>query len=186
LLLRPTTCARSGGFVRPTRGNAGDKEKDDLCMSSPLDPVAARALIVEGIGRLGFLRAATAVTAVTVGSPLLGAPPALAAPTSGPTQPLQPGSGPIHCDHYLPSNPDDVRWGYVPAIGATPSLHIASSETVTIDTVSHEGIPEDQGRDPVAYFGGHQVAENDVLTDAIAIARTTVAPRATSTSTVRK
>jgi acetamidase/formamidase len=152
-------------------GNTSDKEEqDDPCMSS-LDPVAARALIVEGIGRRGFLRAATAVTAVTVGSTLLSASPALAAPASAPTEPLQPGSGPIHGDHYLPSAPDDVRWGYVPAIGATPSLRIASGETVTIDTVSHEGILEDQGRDPVAYFGGHDVAENDILTDAIAIAR---------------
>ena len=140
MLLRPTTCARSGGFLPPdTVGDTGGKEKEDLRTSSPLDPAAARALIVEGIGRRGFLRAATAVTAVTVGSPLLGASPALAAPASAPAEPLQPGSGLIHRDHYLPSTPDDVRWGYIPAIGATPSLRIASGETVTIDTVSHGG-----------------------------------------------
>jgi acetamidase/formamidase len=140
-------------------------------MSSP-DPIVARALIVEGIGRRGFLRAATAVTAATVGSSLLGATPAAAGTRSSvPAAPLQPGTGPIDGDHYLPSTPDAVRWGYVPAIGATPSLRIASGATVTIDTVSHEGILEDQGRDPIAYFGRHQVARDDVLTDAVAIAR---------------
>ncbi|WP_433556385.1 acetamidase/formamidase family protein [Pseudonocardia xinjiangensis] len=143
-------------------------------MISP-DPIVARALIVEGIGRRGFLRAATAVTAVTaatMGSSLLGASPAAAGTRSSvPAAPLQPGTGPIDGDHYLPSTPEAVRWGYVPAIGATPALRIASGETVTIDTVSHEGILEDQGRDPIAYFGRHQVAPDGVLTDAVAIAR---------------
>jgi acetamidase/formamidase len=46
-----------------------------------------------------------------------------------------------------------------------------SGETVTIDTVSHEGILEDQGRDPVGYFAGHGVARDQVLNDAVAIAR---------------
>jgi acetamidase/formamidase len=143
----------------------------DPCMSSP-DPATARALIIDGIGRRGFLRAAAAVTAATAGATLLGATPAMAAtPSSVPDSPLQPDSGPIDGDHYLPSTPDAVRWGYVPAIGATPSLRIASGETVTIDTVSHEGILEDQGRDPVAYFGRHDVAEEGVLADAVAIAR---------------
>ncbi|NMH77118.1 acetamidase/formamidase family protein [Pseudonocardia xinjiangensis] len=140
-------------------------------MISP-DPIVARALIVEGIGRRGFLRAATAVTAATMGSSLLGASPAAAGTRSSvPAAPLQPGTGPIDGDHYLPSTPEAVRWGYVPAIGATPALRIASGETVTIDTVSHEGILEDQGRDPIAYFGRHQVAPEGVLTDAVAIAR---------------
>ena len=41
---------------------------------------------------------------------------------------------------------------------------------VTINTVSHEGILEDQGRDPVAFFGRHGVAVANVLADAIDIA----------------
>jgi hypothetical protein len=88
-----------------------------------------------------------------------------------PAAPLQPGGGPIDGDHYLQSTPHAVRWGYVPAIGAAPVLRIASGQTVTIDAVSHEGILEDQGRDPVAYFGRQGVAESDVLGDAVAIAR---------------
>ena len=47
---------------------------------------------------------------------------------------------------------------------------IAAGESVTIDTVSHEGVLEDQGKDPLAYFGGHGVAAASVLEDAIAIA----------------
>jgi acetamidase/formamidase len=124
------------------------------------DPTSVRDLIVRGIGRRDFLRAATAV-----------ASPALAAEgPKVPDGPLQPGTGPIDGDHYLESTPDTVRWGYVPAIGSAPALTIASGDTVTIDTVSHEGILEDQGRNPVAYFGGHGVSEDGVLTDAIAIA----------------
>jgi acetamidase/formamidase len=46
-----------------------------------------------------------------------------------------------------------------------------SGETVTIDTVSHEGILEDQGKDPVAFFAGHGVSRRQVLDDAVAIAR---------------
>ncbi|NIK59647.1 acetamidase/formamidase family protein [Kribbella shirazensis] len=46
-----------------------------------------------------------------------------------------------------------------------------SGDTVTVDTVSHEGILEDQGRDPVEYFAQHGVSRSSVLDDAIAIAR---------------
>jgi acetamidase/formamidase len=46
-----------------------------------------------------------------------------------------------------------------------------SGETVTVDALSHEGLLEDQGRDPVAYFKSHGVPANQVLQDAIAVAR---------------
>jgi acetamidase/formamidase len=41
---------------------------------------------------------------------------------------------------------------------------------VVFDTVSHEGILEDQGRDPVAFFGKFGAPKNMVLNDAIEIA----------------
>jgi acetamidase/formamidase len=50
-------------------------------------------------------------------------------------------------------------------------LRMRSGETVTVDTVSHEGILEDQGRDPVGWFGRHGVRRGEVLDDAVAIAR---------------
>jgi acetamidase/formamidase len=127
--------------------------------------------LLRGLGRRGFLRAA----AVVGGIAGLAAGPgvrAASARTGGaaPGEVLQPGRGPIHGRHYLPSLPDQVRWGYVPATGTDPVLRMASGATVTVDTVSHEGILEDQGRDPVTYFGSHGVPERAVLTDAIAIA----------------
>ncbi|HYZ57487.1 MAG TPA: acetamidase/formamidase family protein [Streptosporangiaceae bacterium] len=135
----------------------------------------ARDIIVGGVGRRGFLRAVTAVGATGAAAPLLSGGPASAAssPRPGVTMPqeiLQPGVGPVHGQHYLPSLPDQVTWGYVPPLTASPVLRMKSGETLTVDTVSHEGILEDQGRDPVAYFGSHGVPASQVLTDAIAIA----------------
>src|SRR5919202_1420523 len=41
---------------------------------------------------------------------------------------------------------------------------------VTVDTLSHEGVLEDQGRDPRGYFGGFGVRPRDVLRDAVDVA----------------
>jgi acetamidase/formamidase len=95
----------------------------------------------------------------------------VAPPTGSAQQILQPGVGPIDGKHYLRSLPDQVRWGYVPSVGSEPVLRMRSGESITIDTVSHEGILEDQGRDPVRYFDGHGVDRARVLDDAVAIAR---------------
>ncbi|MFT3887507.1 MAG: acetamidase/formamidase family protein [Arachnia sp.] len=83
---------------------------------------------------------------------------------------LQPGSGPIPGDAYLPARPDTVLWGRLPCRADAPVLRVAAGTSVTIDTVSHEGLLEDQGRDPIAYFGAQGVAEDAVLTDAVEIA----------------
>lgn len=63
-----------------------------------------------------------------------------------------------------------MLWGYVPNVHAAPVIRMRSEQTITVDTVSHEGILEDQGRNPVEYFGGKGVNESDVLQDAIAVA----------------
>lgn len=124
-------------------------------------------MLVEALGRRRFLQAAAAVSAAAAPVAVAGA--AQAEPY--PKETLQPGKGPVHGRHYLPSTPEAVRWGYVPALGAEPVLRVRSGATVTVDTVSHEGILEDQGRDPVAYFASHGVPRGQVLTDAVAIAR---------------
>ncbi|MBM2618302.1 acetamidase/formamidase family protein [Actinoplanes sp. LDG1-06] len=121
--------------------------------------------VLAALGRRTFLRAAAAVG---VGGIAAATP---AAPASASAGILQPGRGPIHGKHYLRSRPDEVRWGYVPAVGSAPVLRMRSGETVTVDTVSHEGILEDQGRDPVAWFARHGVSRHEVLADAIDIAR---------------
>lgn len=137
-----------------------------------IDPVRASAVIKSGVGRRGLLLAAAA----------MGAGSSLAAASATPAVAhsrsrgdfyegvLQPGKGRIRGDHYLPSRTSDVLWGYVPTVHATPVLSMRSGRTVTIDSVSHEGILEDQGRDPVSWLGGHGVKKRDVLTDAIDIA----------------
>src|ERR1700712_5673148 len=81
---------------------------------------------------------------------------------------LQPGSGPIRAAAYLPSTPDHVLWGRLPCASDDVVLTVEPGTEVTFDTVSHEGILEDQGRDPQAFFGQYDVA--GVLDDAIEIA----------------
>lgn len=71
---------------------------------------------------------------------------------------------------YLPATTRTTLWGSLPLESDPPALTVDPGQRVTIDTVSHEGILEDQGRDPVAFFGRHGVAPGDVLADAIDIA----------------
>lgn len=128
-----------------------------------------RRSLMRGLGRRGFLRAAAVVGGIA-GLSSVGQTAGARPSGRVPGEILQPGRGPIDGQHYLPSLTDQVRWGYVPATGSDPVLRIRSGDTVTVDTVSHEGILEDQGRDPVAYFGSHGVPAREVLADAIAIA----------------
>ena len=71
---------------------------------------------------------------------------------------------------YLPAGPATTSWGLLPCADDEPALSVEPGSTIVVDTLSHEGILEDQGRDPVAFFGGHGVAAGDVLRDAIAVA----------------
>ncbi|GAA1648925.1 acetamidase/formamidase family protein [Kribbella alba] len=137
--------------------------------------IQVRDALRQGLGRRDFLRATAAASAVGITAATATTAQA-AAPASTPTaalpgEVLQPGRGPIQGKHYLPSATDQVRWGYVPSLSSKPVLQMGSGETVTVDTVSHEGILEDQGRDPVSWFARHGVRRTDVLTDAIEIAR---------------
>lgn len=81
---------------------------------------------------------------------------------------LQPGAGPIRAATYLPADPSEVLWGRLPCGADSPVLTVDSGTEVTIDTISHEGMLEDQGRDPRAFFGGF--GATDVLDDAVALA----------------
>ncbi|MBK4346353.1 acetamidase/formamidase family protein [Lacisediminihabitans changchengi] len=83
---------------------------------------------------------------------------------------LQPGVGPIRSDVYLPADPARVLWGRLPCAADVPVLTVASGTEVTIDTISHEGIHEDQGRDPLAFFDGFGVLPHEVLADVVALA----------------
>ncbi len=140
----------------------------------------AAEIIERAVGRRGLMRAAALVggTATTLGATGRAQATMAAAPhrtASKPGRPgslkiLQPGKGRISGDHYLSPKPDEVLWGYVPSLTATPVLSMRSGRTLTIDTLSHEGILEDQGRDPEAYFRKLGVATSEVLRDAVRVA----------------
>src|SRR3954463_13566220 len=128
------------------------------------DAEAAFEALSEGIGRRDLLRAATAIGAGAIAPAWLlspGVEDAVAAaarpaprarPGGGPGGPgprvLQSGRG-RRVAHYVTSRPDPVQWGYLPNRDAKPIRTVRSGDLVTFDTVSHEGILEDQGRDPV-------------------------------------
>jgi acetamidase/formamidase len=137
------------------------------------DPAAAASVLERALGRRSFVQAALATGAVLAAgvatAPAAGASPG--ARTRWPGQVLQPGCGPVDGDVYLPSHPDQVYWGYLPRTTDAPVARVRSGGTVTVDTVSHEGLLEDQGRDPVAWFGSKGVPREQVLDDAVAVAR---------------
>lgn len=86
---------------------------------------------------------------------------------------LQPGEGPIR-GAYLAADPAKVFWGRLPCASDEPVLEIDPGAEVTIDTISHEGVLDDQGSDPIAYFGSHGVTADEVLRDAVALTSTRV------------
>jgi acetamidase/formamidase len=143
-------------------------------MTTGHEPEAAFETLSEGIGRRDFLRAATTIGAGAIAPAWMlspGVEDAVAAAGDGPgPSVLQSGRG-RRAGHYIESTPETVRWGFLPNRDARPILTVPSGSLVTFDTVSHEGILEDQGRDPVAYFRGKGVRESQVMRDARAIAR---------------
>ncbi|ROP65621.1 acetamidase/formamidase family protein [Curtobacterium sp. ZW137] len=84
---------------------------------------------------------------------------------------LQPGTGPVPGGQLIEATPSAVLWGRLPSRADAPIATVQPGASVTIDTVSHEGILADQGHDPVAFFGQHGVAPELVLRDAVEIAR---------------
>jgi acetamidase/formamidase len=137
------------------------------------DGAQAAEVIQNGLGRRMLLRATAALSAAgLVGAHGRGT----ASATTGAAAPpvLQPGQGKVS-GGYLRSTTDTIRWGVLPNRTAAPVLTVDSGGVVTVDTVSHEGILEDQGRDPVGYFGDHGIPPAQVLDDARAIAASPLA-----------
>jgi len=85
---------------------------------------------------------------------------------------LQPHSGQIRAATYLPADPAAVFWGRLPCASDEPVLEVDPDTEVTIDTISHEGVLDDQGSDPVAFFASHGVAADQVLQDAVQLTAT--------------
>jgi acetamidase/formamidase len=89
---------------------------------------------------------------------------------SGPDMTRPAGAVTIAGPRHLSATVETTMWGRLPCAEDPPVLMVDPGEQFSVDTVSHEGILEDQGRDPVAFFGAHGVPAADVLADAIAIA----------------
>lgn len=87
-----------------------------------------------------------------------------------PDRPLDAGVGPIRSATYLPSARENLLWGRLPCARDRPVLTVDPGTEVTVDTLSHEGVLEDQGRDPRAFFARHGVAADGVLADAVDLA----------------
>ena len=75
---------------------------------------------------------------------------------------------------YIPSTTETIKWGRLPNATDVPLVTITSGSVVVFDTLSHEGLLEDQGRNPADYFGSHDVEKQYVLDDAIEIAGSSI------------
>lgn len=72
--------------------------------------------------------------------------------------------GEIEADHFLPSSPEALNWGWFP-IDKEPVLRIASGETVRVETLTHVGATQDEH--PVEFLTGLGVPREEVLDDVI-------------------
>ncbi|WP_181801740.1 acetamidase/formamidase family protein [Streptomyces shenzhenensis] len=79
---------------------------------------------------------------------------------------LQPGHGPIPSATYVPAMPGNTLWGRLPCEADAPVAAVRPGSVLTVDTLSHEGVLEDQGRDPREFFARYGVAGAHVLDDA--------------------
>ena len=67
-------------------------------------------------------------------------------------------------EHFVPSRPDTLTWGWFPT-DAPPVLTIQSSETVRIDTLSHAGATQDAH--PETSLGELGVEPDEILQDVL-------------------
>jgi acetamidase/formamidase len=70
-------------------------------------------------------------------------------------------------DLHVPSTAKTLRWGRLPSATAAPVAEVCPDTLFTVDTLSHEGALEDQGRDPAAFFSRYGVTPLPDLLDAL-------------------
>lgn len=80
-------------------------------------------------------------------------------------------SGPYSGNYYVPSTLSTIQWGYLPNKDTKSVLTVPSGSTITFDTVSHEGLLEDQGRDAEKYFKSKGVKSDYILDEAKMISK---------------
>lgn len=71
-------------------------------------------------------------------------------------------------EYLVKSTPENVIWGKLFISDDEPILQVKSGDTVTIETISHEGILPDQG-DTVEFFTEAGIDETDILPDQLAV-----------------
>ena len=81
---------------------------------------------------------------------------------------------------YVPATVSTIRWGILPNSESKPILTVPSKSLITFDTLSSEGMVEDQGRDPVKFFGKFGVRPNEILKEAIEICASDIEHNMTS------
>lgn len=133
-------------------------------------PAPLHSPLASALARRALIRA-SAAGALGAGAALAGGAgtPAYSAPTSRGVTILQPGQGKVR-GQYVRSRANQVWWGHLPNRTAEPVAVVRSGAVVTLDTISHEGLLEDQGKDPRQYFETFGVPERHVLRDAVAVA----------------
>ena len=67
-------------------------------------------------------------------------------------------------DHFVPSTPGNVSWGWFP-IDKEPVLRVKPGETVRINTLTHAGAT--QSEEPVTYLTGLGLPRDEVLQDVL-------------------
>lgn len=136
------------------------------------DPDDLARRLGAALGRRALLRVTAAGAGGAAGVGALAASPSYAAERRRRFRVLQPGDGPTP-GRYVRAKAGEVLWGELPNRTSTPVARVRSGQVVTLDTISHEGVLEDQGQDPRGYFAGHGVPQAQVLDDAVQVAART-------------
>lgn len=142
---------------------------------SASDPDELAGRLSSILSRRALLRASAATSLAGSAVAAASAQPAHAAdgrPGSPEFKVLQRGIGKTP-GLYVPAFAGQVSWGWLPNRASAPVATVRSGRVVTLDTISHEGLLEDQGQDPRAYFTDFGVPHRHVLNDAVAVAAKT-------------
>ena len=76
----------------------------------------------------------------------------------------QPSARPAEADHFVPSTPENLNWGWFPT-DKEPVLRMQSGETVRVNTLTHVGAG--QSEEPVAYLTGLGIPRDEIPQDVL-------------------
>ena len=76
----------------------------------------------------------------------------------------QASAQPAEPDHFVPSTPENLNWGWFPT-DKEPVLRVQSGESVRVNTLTHVGAG--QSEEPVAYLTGLGIPRGEILQDVL-------------------